>query len=72
MTRHGGASTHAKHHSSVIKAVSKKGSQSFKYQEVIRKQEAVAEHKRKKEEARLNRIREAKFQRTKQLLLERK
>ena len=40
-----GGSSHQ--HTSVIKSVSKPGHQSYKYQEIIRKKEALAEYHRK-------------------------
>ena len=46
---------------SVIKSVSKPGHQSYKYQEIIRKQEALAEYHRKQKEKQEAKIKEAKF-----------
>ena len=46
VTKHHDKSYGGREKSSVIKAVAKKGMQSYKYQEVIKKQEALAEHKR--------------------------
>ena len=46
VTKHHDRSHGSREKSSVIKAVAKKGLQSYKYQEVIKKQEALAEYKR--------------------------
>ncbi len=55
-----------------VEAQSRKGIQSFKYQEIIRRQEAIAEKKRIKEEKEQSAIREKEFWQMQQLLEQRK
>ena len=72
VTKHHDKKNEGLERSSVIKAVSKRGLQSYKYQEIIRKQEALAEYKRQKKEKQIEKIKEAKFQKIQATLLERK